>query len=155
MMDQLSTFISEDFKKYGLSFSWRLFLKYLFGNSIALKFLCWFRLTQCCNKELVRKIFRQILMRIERRYGIEIPDTIEVGSGFYIGHPYGITVNPKVRLGKNVALHKGVTIGQENRGRRKGAPTIGDRVWFGINSTVVGGKYRDGCSDCSEYLCEC
>ena len=32
----------------------------------------------------------------------------------------------------------GVTIGRENRGDRKGAPTIGDRVYFGINSVVVG-----------------
>ncbi|WP_449132892.1 hypothetical protein [Senegalimassilia anaerobia] len=36
-------------------------------------------------------------------------------------------------------MHKGVTIGQENRGKRKGAPVLGDCVWLGINSTVVGG----------------
>lgn len=31
-----------------------------------------------------------------------------------------------------------MTIGQENRGRRKGAPTIGNKVWLGVNSTIVG-----------------
>lgn len=31
-----------------------------------------------------------------------------------------------------------MTIGQENRGFRKGCPTIGNRVWIGINSTIVG-----------------
>lgn len=31
-----------------------------------------------------------------------------------------------------------MTLGQENRGVRKGAPTIGDEVWIGINSTIVG-----------------
>lgn len=35
-------------------------------------------------------------------------------------------------------IHKGVTIGQENRGKRKGSPTIGDFVWIGVNSTLVG-----------------
>lgn len=35
-------------------------------------------------------------------------------------------------------IHKGVTIGQENRGERKGTPVIGDEVWIGINSTIVG-----------------
>ena len=35
-------------------------------------------------------------------------------------------------------MHKGVTIGQENRGNRKGVPTIGNSVWIGINATVVG-----------------
>lgn len=35
-------------------------------------------------------------------------------------------------------IHKGVTIGQENRGRRKGTPVIGNNVWIGVNATVVG-----------------
>lgn len=59
-------------------------------------------------------------------------------GGLYLGHPYGITVNSKAVLGMNVNLHKGVTIGQENRGRRKGCPTLGNYVSVGINSTIVG-----------------
>ena len=35
-------------------------------------------------------------------------------------------------------LHKGVTLGRENRGIRKGTPVIGNKVWIGVNSTVVG-----------------
>ena len=56
----------------------------------------------------------------------------------YIGHPYCITLNSKVIIGRNCNIHKGVTIGQENRGDRKGTPIIGDNVWIGINSTIVG-----------------
>ena len=41
-------------------------------------------------------------------------------------------------LGKNVNLHKGATIGAENRGKRKGIPTLGDNISVGINSTIVG-----------------
>lgn len=41
-------------------------------------------------------------------------------------------------LPENVNIHKGVTIGQENRGARKGVPTIGNNVWIGINATIVG-----------------
>ena len=59
-------------------------------------------------------------------------------GGVYFGHAYGITINPKAVIGKNCNIHKGVTIGQENRGARKGTPRIGDRVWIGVNSTVVG-----------------
>lgn len=29
-------------------------------------------------------------------------------------------------------------IGEENRGKRKGAPTIGDCVWIGPNAVIVG-----------------
>ncbi len=41
-------------------------------------------------------------------------------------------------LGENCNIHKGVTIGQENRGPRKGSPTIGNCVWIGVNATIVG-----------------
>ena len=61
-----------------------------------------------------------------------------IGKGLYIGHPYCITVNPKAVLGEYCSLHRGVLIGKENRGKRKGVPTIGNRVWMGINSVIVG-----------------
>lgn len=35
-------------------------------------------------------------------------------------------------------ISKGVTIGQENRGKRKGTPCIGNNVWIGVNATIVG-----------------
>ena len=63
---------------------------------------------------------------------------LDIGPGLYMGHVYGITLNPKVKIGKNCNIHKGVTIGQENRGKRKGVPVIGDEVWIGINATIVG-----------------
>lgn len=31
-----------------------------------------------------------------------------------------------------------MTLGQENRGVRKGTPVIENEVWIGINSTIVG-----------------
>lgn len=30
------------------------------------------------------------------------------------------------------------TIGQENRGKRRGVPIIGDEVWIGTNAVIVG-----------------
>ena len=55
---------------------------------------------------------------------IEISDATKIGEGLYIGHPFAITINPGAVIGKNCNIHKGVTIGQENRGRRKGTPVI-------------------------------
>ena len=49
-----------------------------------------------------------------------------------------VHVFPKDCIGKNVNIATGVTIGQENRGKRKGCPTIGDRVWIGTNAVLVG-----------------
>ncbi len=81
----------------------------------------------------------RVLMRYYvRQYGLEISYKTRIGGGFYMGHAYNITINPNSVIGSNCNIHKGVTIGQENRGIRKGAPIIGNRVWMGVNSTIVG-----------------
>ena len=41
-------------------------------------------------------------------------------------------------ISDNCNVHKGVVIGPENRGKRKGAPIIGNCVWIGINAAIVG-----------------
>ena len=61
-----------------------------------------------------------------------------MGGGLYLGHAYNITINEKAIIGKNCNIHKGVVIGQTNRGHKKGTPKIGDRVWIGINAAIVG-----------------
>lgn len=73
------------------------------------------------------------------KYGLEIAPATSIGEGLYLGHAFGITVNPNAVIGRNCNMHKGVTIGRENRGKRKGAPVLGDCVWLGVNSTIVGG----------------
>lgn len=89
------------------------------------------------------KGFANILYRLFFKYFsskrcIEIPWRTKIGYGLYIGHAYCITINEAVVIGNNCNIHRGVLIGQENRGIRKGAPIIGDEVWIGINSTIVG-----------------
>lgn len=102
-------------------------------RSHALRFLWLLRKAQGGSR-----LARLLLGRMRSRYGLEIPASARIGPGLYLGHAYCITVNPGAVIGRNCNLHKGATIGQENRGRRKGCPTLGDRVWVGANSTVVG-----------------
>ena len=84
---------------------------------------------------LIKRLRR---LQYARKYGLEISPSAEIGSGLYLGHPYNITVAADCRIGNNVNLHKGCTIGRENRGKRQGAPVIGDCVYVGINATIVG-----------------
>ncbi len=102
------------------------------------KFHYCFRKAQTEKNKLLRMWYRWRLSKAREKYHIEIYSNTKIGKGLYIGHPCGITVNPKSVLGNNINIHKGVTIGQENRGSRKGVPTIGSHVWIGINSTIVG-----------------
>lgn len=86
----------------------------------------------------MHKFYKKLFEISAKKNGIEFSVDNEIGYGFYIGHPYGRTINPNVVIGNNVNIHKGVTIGQENRGKRKGTPRIGNKVWIGVNSTIVG-----------------
>lgn len=85
------------------------------------------------------KCFYLMMFRLLRRCNhVELPANLKVGPGLFLGHPYCITINPDTVIGSHVNIHKGVTIGIENRGKRKGVPTIGNCVWIGVNATVVG-----------------
>ena len=85
------------------------------------------------------KLLYKALFRLwANRLGLEICSSPQMGGGIYLGHAYNITINPRARIGKNCNIHKGVVIGQANRGLRKGVPVIGDKVWIGINSAIVG-----------------
>lgn len=87
----------------------------------------------------VLRIFPKIFLRLFNLiYCTELSCSCKIGPGLFIGHPFGITINPNAVIGRNVNIHKGVTIGKENRGARKGVPIIGNCVWIGINSTIVG-----------------
>ena len=97
-----------------------------------------FRKTQSSECKIVKNFYRLLYVLHCRKHGIEISSKTQIGKGLYLCHPYCITVNGQSKIGDNVNLHKGVTIGTENRGKRKGSPVIGNNVWIGINATVVG-----------------
>ncbi|MFC5623263.1 serine O-acetyltransferase [Algoriphagus winogradskyi] len=85
-----------------------------------------------------RYFFRFILRFLSRYYGFQIPASAKIGHGLFLGHFGTIVINKEALIGKNCNIAQGVTIGQSNRGKRKGAPNIGDEVWIGPNSVVVG-----------------
>lgn len=101
------------------------------------KFQQYLRKAQTASNGFSKLVYKVLFVYYRNKNHIEMGIAGKIG-GLYIGHPYCITVNSKSILGKNINIHKGVTIGQENRGRRKGTPTIGNDVWIGINSTIVG-----------------
>lgn len=86
----------------------------------------------------MRLLFKALFRIWSNRRGLEITANSQIGGGLYIGHAYNITINANAKIGNNCNIHKGIVIGQVNRGIRKGCPTIGDRFWIGINSAIVG-----------------
>lgn len=90
------------------------------------------------KKNLIRFFLKLILRKYVIKYGFQIPIHADIGEGFYIGHFGNIVMGSKVKIGKNCNISHNVTIGQTNRGRKKGSPEIGDKVWIGTGSVIVG-----------------
>lgn len=84
---------------------------------------------------LFQKVF---LLRCRYRFGFQIPELTVIGRGLYIGHFGTVVINSQAVLGNDINLSPGIVVGQANRGRRTGAPTIGNRVWIGSNAVIVG-----------------
>lgn len=73
---------------------------------------------------------RYKLLKYSIKFGYQINAETKVGPGLYFGHRGTVIVNGNAVLGANVNLATGVTIGQENRGKRKGCPTIGNFLMY-------------------------
>jgi len=92
------------------------------------------------KKKSISGLFYRLLLRIYSiKYGFQINPSTKIGKGLYIGHRGTIIVNSLSVIGACCNLSPGVTIGQTNRGSKKGAPVLGDRVWVGTNAVIVGG----------------
>ncbi|WP_411881526.1 serine O-acetyltransferase [Polaromonas sp. YR568] len=87
---------------------------------------------------------RLLYRMVSQMAGIEIPWRTAIGPGLALTHGRGIVVNAGARIGSNVTLFHGVTLGQRDhidaQGRRHSLyPVIEDEVWVGPHAIIVGG----------------
>ena len=112
--------------------------KMYINRKIMPKYQVYYRKSAQC-RFLPLKLFYLVLFdRHRKRCLCDFPRGVKIGGGLFINHPYCITIHPDAVLGEKVCLHKGVTIGQSNRGKYKGVPTIGNNVCICVNATIVG-----------------
>lgn len=139
MNKELKEMIASDFYRYygayggGVRFMWKLL-------NHSLKCIVTYRKANYYAKhnKLLYLFYTWRLKVLDKKYAFHIPAKTEIGAGFFIGHNGPIIINTAAKIGNNCNIATGVTIGRENRGSRKGAPTIGNRVWIGTNAVVVG-----------------
>jgi len=73
-------------------------------------------------------------------FDIRLSLSADIGPGLYIGHFGGISLQ-RCQLGKQCSISQSVRIGP--RGDSTGGPVLGNRVWVGAHSTIIG-PYRVG-----------
>ena len=92
--------------------------------------------------------------RAHSRSGIDIHPGATIGENFFIDHGTGVVIGETTRIGKNVRIYQGVTLGAESlpkdgqgQVRRTGKqrhPTIEDNVTIYPDATILGGDTRIG-----------
>ena len=85
----------------------------------------------------LKEIYKILLKLTSYITHIQIPSDTQIGEGLYIGHFGSIIVNPDAVIGKNFCISVGTLVGNA-LGKKKGVPTIGDNVFMGRNSIVIG-----------------
>lgn len=94
--------------------------------------------TAIYGNKFKKAIWRVFLKRASIKYGYEIAPECVIGPGLRLVHRGGVCINPAAVLGANVTIFQGATIGSTRRGKLKGSPTIGNKVWIGSNASIVG-----------------
>lgn len=87
-------------------------------------------------KRLAQKVYGAINMVVSTVTRVWIPAEVTLGEGFHIIHVEGsISIHPDAMIGKRCGIMHNVTIGTN---MSAGAPKIGDDVFIGVNSTILG-----------------
>lgn len=90
-----------------------------------------------CQKSHFSILYQVLLRLTSYLTHIQIPVATQIGEGLYIGHFGSIIVNPNAVIGRNFCVSAGTLVGSA-QGKRKGVPVIGDNVYMGRNSIVIG-----------------
>ena len=83
---------------------------------------------------LIYWVFRRRLDRLAVRLGFTMSYR-NIGPGLSIAHYGQLTINGGCKIGRNLRVHEGVTIGANAGGN---APTIGNNVFIGTGAKVIG-----------------
>ena len=84
----------------------------------------------------LRKILIQVLIRLIRwYYHCDIPYSIDVSGCYFCHKGFGVVINPRAIIGRQVVIQHCVTIGEIG----DATPIIGNHVYIGAKSTIIGG----------------
>ncbi|MEB6214232.1 serine O-acetyltransferase [Mammaliicoccus sciuri] len=70
--------------------------------------------------------------------GVEIHPGATIGKRLFIDHGMGIVIGETCRIGNNVTIYQGVTLGGTGKKRGKRHPDIGDNVLIAAGAKVLG-----------------
>jgi serine O-acetyltransferase len=88
-------------------------------------------------------LFGRLAYLLLKALGAEVPRSVEIGEGFTLVHGgFGVVIHPKTKIGKNVKIYPGVTLGRADiqlpieQSKFQGVE-IGDEVILSPGSKVL------------------
>lgn len=146
-MDTWFALKGDTFRQYGKS-SWGLTLKGALTRR-TFRVVVTMRLCQAAAKSrgLGRLLlpFCKLLHKLATHgAAVDFSWDTEVGAGLALTHAWGLVVNGGAKIGNNVTMFHGVTLGRRDRIAVSGErlteyPVIEDEVWIGPHAIIVGG----------------
>ena len=91
-----------------------------------------------CRNPLTRALWKWKWLQTRKKTHCQISLNATLGEGFRLIHDGVRVIVANVKIGKDCAIGVNVILGYNLSGK-VGVPTIGDRVYIGHNSTIVGG----------------
>jgi len=92
--------------------------------------------------ELYKKkkyVLARLISQVTRFFtGIEIHPGAQIGRRLFIDHGMGVVIGETCRIGDNVTIYQGVTLGGTGKEKGKRHPDIGDNVLIAAGAKVLG-----------------
>lgn len=129
----LSSLVRDDYRRHGRAATNPAFVAlavYRFGRwAIARR--------NRVARRIAQKLYGAANLFVANLTKIWIPPQVTIGDAFHIIHAEGsLSIHPDVVIGDRLGVMHNVTIGTNMDDR---VPVIGDDVFIGVNSTVLGG----------------
>lgn len=97
-----------------------------------------YRIAHFLHKRHVYFLARLISQWTRFRTGIEIHPGATIGRNFFIDHGMGVVIGETTRIGDNVTIYQGVTLGGTGKDEATRHPVIEDDVVIGAGAKVLG-----------------
>ncbi len=81
---------------------------------------------------------RWICYKGRRKTGIEIHPGAVIGDNLFIDHGMGVVIGETCKIGNNVVIYQGVTLGGTGKESGKRHPNIGNNVFIGAGAKILG-----------------
>jgi len=127
--------VKSDLYRYHGKTSIALFFKSLLFTK-GFKFVFWLRVTKYLEGyTFIKWLPKLIHMYYKNSLVSDISYRTDIGFGFCLYHVFGTAFGHNVKIGNNVTLTQGVTIGDI----REKSPTLGDNIYVGPGACILGG----------------